>query len=789
MIPSPPPLESLPAGAQLHAGLGLSTILPDIDWETRSEAGWVWSDETNAWEKLPGAPKQKSGLSLVGTAVYATHPSTRILSFAYNLKGWNGIWGRKHWKPGDTPPFDLFEYIATGGLVEAHKSDFEHWIWNHVAVTQHGWPPLPLAQLRCSMAKAKAHAMPPPLEKLAKVLQVPVQKNAAGKRLIDKYSVPRDPTGNNPARWNELGDNPADALAFYDYNLDDISAESHCSARLPDLSPPELEYWLNDQAINYRGIGVDIQAVADCIEIIEQATTLYNAELALLTGGQVTQASQNERLLGWLAGKGVHLGGMAEEIVTEALKDTLMPWDAHRALTIRSLLASASIKKLFTIRNQTSKWGRVHELFGYHAARTGRDAGYEAQPQNLPRTGPEVYGPSKAWKGCCGRHFGAHRESCPWCGQAVPLDIKSGEWSPGAVEDALEVISWRSLKLVEEFFGDALYTIAGCVRGVFVAAEGYDLIASDYSAIEAVVLACLSGCDWRIQTFRKKRDIYLASAARTTGNTYEFYIEYKENTGKHHPHRQPFGKVLELALGYGGWVNAVINFGGDKYFTPDEMVRAIKDWRAESPEIVEFWGGQFRGMPWDGPRNGMPMMRPEYYGLEGAAIQAILNPGKTFTVLMPHECARPISYVVKADVLYCILPDGKELTYHQPRLEITRKGPYAGHAQSITFWGWNTNQNAGGFGWIKMDTYGPKLAENVVQAVSRQILRDAVNRFMRRGYDVVLRVHDEIVAEILKLFGSIEEFEAIMQDHDPLYHNWPVRAAGGWRGRRYRKDG
>jgi DNA polymerase len=367
-----------------------------------------------------------------------------------------------------------------------------------------------------------------------------------------------------------------------------------------------------------------------------------------------------------------------------------------------------------------------------------------------------------------------------------PPTIQKHQWNPAAFTDAFEVINTGSLAFVEMVFGDACQLVIGCLRALFVAAPGHDLMASDFSAIEGVVTAALAGEEWRLDVFRRGEDIYLESASRITGIAVEVYKEHKRRTGKHHPHRQPFGKVAELSSGYGGWIGAWLQFGADEFFTEAEIKTHVLAWRAASPWIVELWGGQVRldkSREW----SDRWTFKPEYFGLEGMAIQAVLNPGRSFTYRAPHPLAQPITYLMRGDVLYCILPSGRALTYHAPRIRAGSQGLYK-DGVTLSYEGWNTNPKNGGFGWVRMDTYGGKLTENVVQAVARDILAFAIINLMRAGYPVVLHVHDEIVAEIIKTFGTVEEFETIMARMPVWAQGWPLRAAGGWRGWRYRKD-
>lgn len=241
----------------------------------------------------------------------------------------------------------------------------------------------------------------------------------------------------------------------------------------------------------------------------------------------------------------------------------------------------------------------------------------------------------------------------------------------------------------------------------------------------------------------------------------------------------------ELALGYGGWIGGWLAF--DKSGRQDdEIKRIILAWREASPAIVEFWGGQVRrDQGW----------KSELFGVEGAFIRAALLPGVpvnyrgfTFTAQKPAFPVRcPAASLAEPCTVQITLLSGRKLTYHNVLLEPTPadqswKGKYA-----ISYEGYNTNPKNGGVGWIRMRTYAGKLVENLCQAVANDILRHAMAALERAGYPVVLHVYDEIVCEVPKDFGSVEELESIMKTLPSWAAGWPIGADGGWRGRRYRK--
>lgn len=739
-------------GEYYYAGHGLAMVVADIDFETYSEAGYRFDEQSQRWTFPEGGSAQKKGLSLVGVENYTRHPTFEPLVFWYDLK--DGA-GERCWRNDGSNgcPQDLRQHLESGKLMEAHNVAFERRVWAWL-VKHRGFPQWPLAQQRCSMAKARAWALPPSLDKASQVLGTR-PKNPDGSKGIKLFCMPRTPTAKNKARRLLPDAAPEDFQRYIvDYCADDIRAEADLSVRVPDLSPIELEHWFVDQTINTRGVAVDVPLLRAMRQILIDAWALYGAECRAATGG--IAPSEVSQLLGWAAGRGVRLDALDDDSIEEALGRPDLPADVRRMLECRQAVSSASVKKVLAmLAAVVPETGRIYDLFNFHAARTGRPTGDGPQPTNMPRSGPDVF------KCGCGRY---HRAvACPWCG--VAPQGKPDEWSAAAMEDCVEIVRLGDLKLLQYAYSEPLKAIAGCLRGTFISAPGRDLISSDYTAIEAVVLACLAGEQWRVDLFRNKGKIYEASGAKVGGVSYDELLEYKTRTGKHHPLRQ-VGKTAELALGYQGWVAAWLAFDSSGSRSEQEIRDIILKWREESPAIVEFWGGQ--------SRRG----REEFFGAEGLFILATMTPGTEFR----HP--NGLVFFNKDDVTYIRLLSGRHIAYHRPRLEHSDR---KNSRFAISFDGYNTNPKNGGVGWIRLRTWGGKLVENIVQAVSNDILRHALANLERAGYATVLHVYDEIVAEVPEGFGSVEELERIMTDVPTWAKGWPINADGGWREKSYRK--
>lgn len=721
-------------GEQIPVGDGVSTALASGDFETYCEAGYTFEPHAQRWR---ATQKGKPGLKSVGAWAYSVHPSAEVLTFVYDLKDGRG---RYMWHPGLSNPVDLFEHLARGGLFEAVNSFFEYCVWTNICVPKYGWPPLPLAQVRDVAAKAAAWSLPRKLESLCDLLNTPVKKSKTGTAEMRILSKPRNATQKDKRLRYTREEDPERFTILDDYCFTDVETEDMCSARLPDLSAHETDIFLADQSINARGAQCDVETVRACMSIVEQARAKYNAELRRITGGSVGTSDELDKMKAFLARRGVEAFELTKDSIPKLLKQNL-PADVRRVLEIRSAMGSLSVTKTFAMHYTATPAGRIHGMYTYcGAARTRRWSGSGAQPQNLPNAGPEVVR--------CSHCNGVYWSGLSYCPACMGPSRTPCDWGIEAAEACIPALRTKSLATVEALWGDALKAIAGCLRSFFIAGPGCELICSDFVAIEAVITAVLAGEEWVLEVFRTHGKIYEMTASRITGIPFEEFQRYKEAERRNHPQRK-LGKTGSLASQYGGGLEAWHNFGADEFLSDPEIHTHIKAWRKANPAIVALWAG-----------------------LEEAAIAAVQHPGQAFRY-------RLMTYQVYHDVLYALLPSGRTIPYHSPRVtEVIR---FKRTQPQLTY------LKAYGAKFIRVDTFGGKLTGNAAQSTARDVHADTIVRLERLGYPIVIHTHDEPCAEVLLGHGSIEEFETEMVNLPVWCRDWPIKASGGWRGQRYRK--
>ncbi|NMB97439.1 MAG: DNA polymerase [Clostridiaceae bacterium] len=276
------------------------------------------------------------------------------------------------------------------------------------------------------------------------------------------------------------------------------------------------------------------------------------------------------------------------------------------------------------------------------------------------------------------------------------------------------------------------------IRTAFVPKKGYKFIVADFSAIEARVIAWLAGETWRNEVFATHGKIYEASASQM------FRVPIEEIT-KGSLLRQK-GKIAELALGYGGSVGALKAMGAlDMGLTEEELKPLVYAWRNSNPNIVRLW--------WD---------------VDRAVKEAVTERCRTET----HR----ISFEYRSGMLLIRLPSGRQLTYVKPRIGINSFG-----SESVTYEGIGSTKK-----WERIESYGPKFVENIVQALSRDILCYSMRKLDEKDFDIVMHVHDEVVLEV-PIEISVQDICALM-GHTPPWAQGLLLRADGFECNFYKKD-
>lgn len=283
---------------------------------------------------------------------------------------------------------------------------------------------------------------------------------------------------------------------------------------------------------------------------------------------------------------------------------------------------------------------------------------------------------------------------------------------------------------LELFYDSTPNVLSELIRTAFVPQPGCRFVVADFSAIEARVLAWLAGEQWRLDVFTSHGKIYEASASAM------FHVPIEEVT-KGSPLRQK-GKISELALGYGGSVGALTSMGAlDMGLIEEELAPLVSTWRNANPHITKFW--------WD---------------VDAAAIKAFTEKKKT--------SVGKITLEYKSGILFIELPSGRKLSYVKPRMALNKFG-----RNGLTYEGIAKNKK-----WSRIETYGPKLVENIVQGTARDLLAEAMLRVEKKGYTIVMHCHDEIIAEVPEGIGSVEEMSAAMAEQPDWAEGLPLRADG-----------
>lgn len=626
--------------------------------------------------------RSRCDLKRSGAWRYAEDASTEVICLAYTV----GNNEPELWVPGMPEP----AWLRGGALLVAHNAMFEQAIWEKIMVPRYGWPPKPPECWRDTQASCGYKAAPLKLEKAADVLGLRHQKDMAGNRLLNQITKP-----DKKGAFNEDFEKYE---RVYEYCAQDVRAERELWHRLGPLPTDEQQLWELDQQINRRGVRLDVPAIHAAKAVVAQVEGKLLAEFSTLCPG--LRPSQRDKFIEWLGAEGLHMPNMQAETVEAVLREEGLPEKARRALEIGSILSLASIKKLDAMLACVCADGRARGLLQYHSATTGRWAGRLFQPQNPPR--------------------GAYH--------ADP-------------ESIIGAIMQRDAELLDMIYGDAMQAVSDALRPLMIAGEGRELACVDFSAIEAVVLACLAGETWKVDAFRRKVDIYCETASGMFG---------RKVTKETDPEGRQVGKVCELAFGFQGGVGAWRNFESSD--RPDEEIDGYKTaWREKHPAIVAFWRG-----------------------VEDASVGCVMT-GKP-------RSYRGIEFALRDGYMTCRLPSGRLLWYNEPKI-VWKPVPWDDDEErpALQYKAWRYGA------WRTIDSYGGILTENIVQATARDILVHAMWACERENYPMILTVHDENLTEPRSGHADMDALIEIVTDPPEWAKDWPINAAG-WIGQRYRKD-
>jgi len=350
--------------------------------------------------------------------------------------------------------------------------------------------------------------------------------------------------------------------------------------------------------------------------------------------------------------------------------------------------------------------------------------------------------------------YGANRTG-RWAGRLVQVQNLPRTYTE-PLELARELVKGRKEDALRFIYGSVPDTLSQLIRTAFVAAPGHCFIDADFSAIEARVISWLAGEEWRLEVFRTHGKIYEASASQMFGVP----LELIKKGNPEYALRQR-GKVAELALGYQGGVPAMRQM--DTGHQLDDLTDAeVKDivtrWRATNKRIRDLW-----------------------YKVDGAAVQVVQNGGNVGVNGL--IISREFDYAQNRDYMTILLPSGRKLYYIDPQIGVNKwDNP------SISYMGiQQSNKQKGGNKWQRIETYGGKLVENIVQAIARDCLALSIERLKAAGYNVVFHIHDEVVIECEKDKASLDDVVRIMSEPIPWALDLPL-GADGWIGEFFKKD-
>lgn len=624
-----------------------------------------------------------------GVYKYAESEDFEILLFAYSID--DGGVEVIDLASGEIIPEEILSALSDESIEKwAFNANFERVCLSRLLgnrLRPKGW--------YCTMIWSAYLGLPLSLEKVGEVLKLDKQKMNEGKTLIRYFSIPCKPTKTNGMRERNLPHHDLKKWStFKEYNQRDVETEMAIKKKLSAFPMPQSEwenYWI-DQNINDRGILIDEVLVDSAIKF-DEILRDENMDRAIgLTG--LENPNSPLQLKEWLNKKGLEIDSLAKKDVESALKNA--EGDIKEVLELRQELSKSSVRKYDAMRNVKGKDNRARGLIQFYGAnRTGRYSGRLIQVQNLRRN-----------------------------------NLKDLDLARSLVKNG----NYETLEILYESPSDILSQL---IRTAFIAKEGTRFIISDFSAIEARVLAWLAGEQWVLDAFENGEDIYCRTASRMFGVPVE----------KHgvNGHLRQKGKIATLACGYQGALGALKAMGGIEMGLSEYELQSIVDyWREANPNIVSLW--------WD--------------------IDSVV---KRVVKTRSKEKYKNLVISYEKGILFIELPSKRRLAYPKAKIGMNRFG-----GESVVYEGIVVGNK-----WDKIESYGGKFVENIVQAIARDILAEAMMRLEKKGFNIVMHIHDEVVIESDS--SSIEEVNEIMSVV-PEWADGLILDADGFESEFYKKD-
>lgn len=615
-------------------------------------------------------------------------------------------------------------------------------MFDTVVLAAHGYH-IPLEMIVDTMVIAYQHGLPGALGDLCDVLSMPTDKakDKDGKRLVQLFCKPQPEC--YKVRRHDRYTKPEDWIKFVNYCRLDVEAERELFKALPKWNCTEWEHRLQvlDAEINRRGMQIDVDLAEAAVELSERNKKLLAEETQRQTNGEVGAATQRDALIDYMAREyGWKIDTMTKAELEKRVDDPSVPEPVRELLKLRLMSTKTSIQKFKALLRRVNKDGRIRGGLQFRgAARTGRWGGRGFQPQNLARpTMPQ-------------------RE----------IDFAAAVLKDGTFEC---------------FYEDPSSVLPNLLRGEIIAPAGKKLIVADYSNVEGRVLAWLAGEEWKLQAFRDfdaghGHDLYKLAYARAFG------VKPEDVTK---PQRQ-IGKVLELALGYGGGAPAFARFAKAYGIDLSDMAEYVK-----STAQRAVWLEAVDGYPYFVEKNRTGGLEREAFiacdvlkrlwrKTNPKIVQFWANVGQAVQkAIVSRESVRVgyVAFTRTESFLVIRLPSGRLLCYPSPKTN-----PGVGK-DSFTYMGVNQFSRK----WEKIESYGAKNVENITQAVACDLLSEGLLRMDAAGYKTVLTIHDEAITETPDTdeftFKKMEHLMSTLPDWAP---GLPLVAAG-YEAYRYRKD-